>query len=282
MPPRLPRFIGDGRLSKALLGPELRAAVEGLPIADAGHGVDRFGLSRSGAARGIALTRFLYEHWFRVVSHDIEHVPASGAAVLAANHSGTLPVDALMLAHDLVRNRGRVARIAMDWFVPGLPWVNLVFIRGGGFSGTRGNFHALLEAGELLLAFPEGVPGIGKPFAERYTLQTWRRGHAELAIRHGAPIVPVGVVGAEEQMPQIARIEGFHVMGAPYLPIPATPVPLPVRIHLWYGEPIPIPSLYRPEHAHDAVAVDEAAERVKLAVRGLLARGLAERRGVFR
>lgn len=269
------------RVARRILSPALRDAVERLDLRDEGHGIDRFGLSRDGAARGLAVTRFLYERWFRVVSHGIEHIP-DGRVVLAANHSGTLPVDALMLAHDLARNRGRVARIAMDWFVPGLPWVNLLFVRAGGFGGTRGNFHALLEADELLLAFPEGVPGIGKPFSERYILQDWRPGHAELAIAHGAPIIPVAVIGAEEQLPQLARIEGVHVLGSPYLPIPATPLPLPVRIHLWYGEPIDVSSRYPRSAAGDAAAVHELAERVALAVRGLIARGLAERNGVFR
>ncbi|MCB9674358.1 MAG: acyltransferase family protein [Alphaproteobacteria bacterium] len=279
--PRLPRLLGKGLLSKLVLPPELEEIAETVRINDAGHGIDPFGLNRKGAYRGLALTYWLYEYWFRVESHDIHHVPAEGAAVLACNHSGMLPLDALMLAHDLMRNRRRPARIAMDYFVPGLPWVNLVFTRGGGFSGSRGNFHALIEAGELVLVFPEGVPGIGKPFSQRYQLQTWREGHVELAIEHGVPVVPVCVIGAEEQWPQVARIEGVEALGIPYIPIPATPVPLPVKYHIWYGEPIPIPSLYRREQAHDSGAVSEAAARVRSAVQDLITHGLAQRKGIF-
>ena len=282
--PLFPRLVGDGRLTRAVLPPELEEIGKLVPFEDAGHGIDVFGFNPQGAARGLAVTYWLYEYYFRVESHNAENIPAEGAAVMACNHSGMLPLDAMMCAHDVMRHSPghRAARIAMDHFVPQLPWVNLVFTRAGGFGGTRGNFHALLEAGQLMLVFPEGVPGISKPFSERYQLQAWRPGHAELAIAHAAPIVPMAVIGAEEQWPQIARIEGVNLFGIPHLPVPATPLPMPVKYHIWYGQPIPIPELYKPEQAKDAVAVREAADRVKNAVAGLIERGLAQRKGVFR
>ena len=133
------------------------------------------------------------------------------------------------------------------------------------------------------MIFPEGVPGIGKPFSERYQLQDWRVGHAELAIRHSAPVIPVAFIGPEEQMPQMARLERFgKVLGLPYLPIPASPIPLPVRYHIHYGEPIALHQDYRPEQADDPEVVNEAAHRVKTAVQGLIERGLEIREGVFR
>lgn len=283
-PIRWPRVFGQGRLTRLIIPEALQEIARRVPFQDAGHGIDIFGFNPRGAARALAMTYWLYEYYFRVESHGAEQVPVSGPAVLACNHSGMLPLDALMCAHDLLRNTPghRAARIAMDYFVPQLPWINLVFTRAGGVCGTRGNFHALLEAGELLMAFPEGVPGIGKHFSKRYQLQTWRPGHAELAIQHQAPIVPMCVIGAEEQWPQIARIEGIHAFGAPYLPIPLTPLPMPVKYHIWYGQPIDIPSLYRPEQARDADAVQEAAQRVKSAVAALIEHGLKQRRGIFR
>ncbi|TNE85402.1 MAG: acyltransferase family protein [Deltaproteobacteria bacterium] len=279
--PRLPRLTGNGHLSRLLLPKRLHPVAERVKLKDEGHGIDLFGLDRAGITRGLAVSWWLYEHYFRVESHGIEHVPSDGAAVLAANHSGTLPLDAMMLAHDLMRNRQRPVRIAMDYFVPGLPWINLLFTRAGGFSGTRGNFHALLDAGELVLAFPEGTVGIGKPFSQRYQLQTWRQGHVELAIEHQVPVVPIAVIGAEEQWPQIARIDGLESLGIPYLPIPATPMPLPVKYHLYYGEPIDIPSMFDASQVHDAAAVAEGAEMVRNAVERLIEHGLSERQGVF-
>ena len=132
------------------------------------------------------------------------------------------------------------------------------------------------------MIFPEGVPGIVKPFAERYQLQKFREGHAELAIRHRAPIVPVGVVGGEEQMPALFTSRRLgKLFGLPVVPVPAVPVPLPVRYHLLYGEPIPVHEDYTVEQADDPVVVAEAAGRVKAAVDALLKEGLSKRKGVF-
>jgi 1-acyl-sn-glycerol-3-phosphate acyltransferase len=131
------------------------------------------------------------------------------------------------------------------------------------------------------MIFPEGTPGIGKPFSERYKLQEWRKGHCELAIRHSAPIVPVAIVGAEEQMPLLLRIP-LRGGPIPYLPIPSTLVPLPVRYHIHYGEPIPVHEEFTPSDADDPEIVANAALRVKKAVQTLIDKGLSMRKGIFR
>jgi len=64
--------------------------------------------------------------------------------------------------------------------------------------------------------------------------------------------------------------------------VPATPIPLPVRIHILYGEPLRFDLEHRPEDADDPEIVRDAVRRVEEAVRALVARGLRERRGVFR
>ena len=134
----------------------------------------------------------------------------------------------------------------------------------------------------MLMIFPEGVPGIVKPWSERYQLQHFREGHAELAIRHRAPIVPVGIVGGEEQLPALFSSRRLgKLVGVPILPIPAVPVPLPVRYHLHYGEPIPVHEEFTPDQADDPAVVRETADRVKTAVEGLIRRGLDKRNGVF-
>ncbi len=259
-----------------------RVRLEEVRIADAGHGFDPFGLNIDGVALGLTVTRFLYERWFRVESRGIEHVPRAGGAILAANHSGTLPFDAAMIWADVARRTDppRVVRPVMDHFVGELPIVGTLFSRVGGVGGSRGNTRALLEAGELLLVFPEGTVGIGKPFRARYRLQEWRVGHAELAIRHGVPIVPVAVVGAEEQLPELVRLP-LRLFGAPYLPIPATPLPLPVHYHISYGEPIRVAERWEAARADDPAVASDAARVVKDAVQALLDEGVRARKGVF-
>jgi 1-acyl-sn-glycerol-3-phosphate acyltransferase len=250
-------------------------------LRDEGHGFDRLGLSRPGVRFALDLCQPFYEYWFRVDSRGVDHIPAEGPVIVALNHSGTLPFDALMAWADIVRRSEptRVPRVVMDHFVPQLPFVGTVFTRGGGTGGSRGNLHALLEDGALVMVCPEGTRGIGKRFSQRYTLQRWTPGHAELAIRHRAPVVPAAVIGAEEQMPQIARIP-ISLFGAPYVPL-APLLPFPVKYRIRYGAPIDLPADYPASAADDPDAVVEAAERVKRAVQDIIDAGLAERRGIF-
>jgi len=272
------------RWARRLMPPARLSRLEDVALQDAGHGYDPFGANREWIGFGAGTVRFLYDHWFRVQSHGAYNVPPTGPVVLASNHSGTLPFDGAMIWMDVLENTSppRLVRPVLDHFVPLLPIVGTYFARGGAVGGSRGNVRALLEAGEALLIFPEGVRGIGKPYRERYQLQHWTVGHAELALRHRAKVVPVAVIGAEEQMPQIARIErGAKLFGAPYLPVPATPLPLPVRYHIHYGAPISLYERYAPEEADEPEVLRTAAEEVKRAVEALIARGLEAREGVF-
>lgn len=250
---------------------------------DAGHGYDEFGLHPSTARWGLQAVKPLHDRYFRVTAHDAHHIPAEGPAVLAANHAGMLPFDAIMLVLNVLANTDppRLARTAMDHFVPLMPFIGTLFARCGAVAGSRGNFARLLDAGELVCAFPEGVPGISKPIWKRYQLQQWRQGHCELAIRHRSPVVPVAILGSEESWPQVGHIDAVQLFGAPYLPVPLTPLPLPVSFHIYYGEPIPLHEEHPPEDGDDPQVVTAAAARVKDAVAALVRRGLDERKGWF-
>lgn len=269
-------------LADALLGPAEREVARQLAFRDAGHGFDVLGFQPEAFAVAMGVCRFAYDRYFRVESHGSEHLPRSGAAILASNHSGLLPIDGAMIVADVVRHTSppRVARVIGDVFIPLMPWVGTVFSRIGVVAGSQGNFRHLLETGELVLVFPEGAPGIGKGWDKRYQLQDWRVGHAELALRHRVAVIPVAVVGAEEAWPELGRIDSFHVFGAPFLPIPATPLPLPVRFHVYYGEPLQLHDRFA--DPDDPSAVRDAAHAVKEAVEALIARGLSERKGLFR
>jgi 1-acyl-sn-glycerol-3-phosphate acyltransferase len=249
-----------------------------LKFQDEGHGYDAFGMHKDFVGVGLAITNALYKRYFRVQSYGSENIPETGACIVACNHSGTVPVDGMMLWTDVVRKTGRIPRAIADHFVPTLPIVGTFFSRGGMVGGSRGNARALLTKGEMLMIFPEGTPGIGKHFRDRYKLQTWRVGHAELAMRYGGSVVPTAVIGAEEQMPQIARIP-IKMGAVPYIPIPGTPIPLPVKYHIHYGEPVPLGELYSVDDADDPELVKEAAARVETSVRSLIKEGLRMRKG---
>ena len=136
------------------------------------------------------------------------NVPAHGRALLVANHAGIVPWDATMIGMALLREHPlpRHARfLVLNWAFD-LPWLSVAIRKVGGVAASPYNALRLLEHDQLVAVFPEGVKGTGKPFCERYRLQRFGRGgFVELALRSGAPIVPVAVVGSEEIHPKIAE-----------------------------------------------------------------------------
>ncbi|WP_448851669.1 1-acyl-sn-glycerol-3-phosphate acyltransferase [Corynebacterium sp. 335C] len=157
----------------------------------------------------------LYDTWFRTEATGLENIPADGAAILVSNHSGNIPVDALMTQVAVHRGTGRWSRLLAGDVAYAVPGVGALADRLGAVRADRANAHALLAAGELLADYPEGYRGLGKPYTARYRLQRFGRGgFAALALRHGAPIIPVAVVGAEEIYPQLgSAFRGASLLG---------------------------------------------------------------------
>ncbi len=269
-------------LSDAFLDEDARARCADLHVADEGHGFDVFGLSPDWVKGMFALFQPLYQHYFRVESHGIEHIPKEGAAILAANHSGMIPIDGTMIYCDVLHNSrpARVPRPVTDHFVPSLPLISTLYARCGTVGGSRGNVHALLSRGELVLVFPEGVPGIAKPFRDRYQLRPFRVGVVEMAIRHRVPIIPVALIGAEEQFPLRMQLP-LRLFGAPHLPVSVIPFPLPVRYHIHYGVPLPVYEGTSEADADNPQLVSEKSAQVEHAVQALIQQGLRMRKGLF-
>lgn len=259
-----------------------RVAIEAA-FHDEGYGYDIFGLHPPTLEWMLELCAPVYDRYFRVASDGIEHIPASGPAILVANHGGVLPVDAAMLCFDVLRKLDppRIPRAVADHFVPRLPLVSTLFARCGVVSGTHGNVAHLLDRGELIAIWPEGVTGPAKRFRDRYQIQAWRVGFAELAIRHRAPVVPVAIVGAEESWPLATKL-GVHWFGTPYLPVPAWPLPLPAHYHIQYGPPIYLDRGHGARDADDPAIVAAAAARVRTALERQIEDLRMVRRGVFR
>lgn len=250
-------------------------------------GYDPWGLHPQTIRSTILPALALYKYWFRVETHDIDRVPA-GRALLIANHAGQLPFDAAMLsvAMLLEAEPPRILRGMAEFWVSELPWVSIFAARGGAASGTPETCREMLEAGECVIAFPEGVRGMNKLYKDRYKLMRFGTGFMRLALEAQAPIVPVAVIGSEEQQPGFANVRRLgRMLGMPAFPItptfpllgPLGMLPLPVKYHLWFGEPMHFDGAPTDE---DAV-IDEKVDRVKAAITSLFDRGLRERRGVF-
>ena len=208
--------------------------------------------------------------------------------LLVANHSGQLPFDGLMIGAAMVLDRTppRMVRSMVERWVPQLPWISTLFARTGQIVGTPENCRRLLERDEAILVFPEGVRGIAKTFERRYQLQRFGSGFARLALATQTPVVPVGVVGAEEQAPALANLERVaRALRMPAFPItptfpalgPAGLLPLPTRYRIYFGPPLQLTGGAEADEAQ----IRSEVERVRLAVEGLVARGLSERTGIF-
>jgi 1-acyl-sn-glycerol-3-phosphate acyltransferase len=205
-----------------------------------------------------------------------------------ANHAGQLPFDAAMLGLALLMEARppRIARSMGEYWIPQLPWVSVLAARTGALVGTPQNCIHMLENGECVAAFPEGVRGMNKLFSQRYQLQRFGTGFMRLALETATPIVPVAIVGPEEQQPSFANLEGFaRMFGAPALPItltfpwlgPLGLLPLPVKYRIYFGEP----QHFEGEASDEDAIIDAKVEQVKAKIGGLLARGRREREGIF-
>jgi 1-acyl-sn-glycerol-3-phosphate acyltransferase len=246
---------------------------------DGEFGVDPFGFDPDYALAAIAPFVWLYKHYFRVETHGVEKVPA-GRVFLVGNHAGQIPIDgtmvgvAMLLEHD----PPRLVRAMTEKWAASLPFVSTVFARSGQIVGTPENCRRLLQMGEAVMVFPEGVPGISKLWPERYHLQEFGLGFMRLALETETPIVPVGIIGSEEQAPALLNLRSVgKLIGFPALPLTITPVPLPTKYRLYFGDPL----VFTGNADDEDTELDKKVRVVKTAVRGLLQQGLEEREHVF-
>ncbi|MCZ7684460.1 MAG: acyltransferase family protein, partial [Sandaracinaceae bacterium] len=198
---------------------------------------------------------------------------------------GQIPIDGLIIGTALMLDAEppRFPRSMVERWSAELPFVSVLFPRCGQVVGSPDNARRLLEQNEALVVFPEGSRGISKTFDQRYQLVDFGLGFMRLALETNAPIVPVAVVGGEEQLVSVANVRPL----AKLLGMPAFPVipqlflgmafPLPTRYRLYFGEPL----YFSGDPDDDDVIIEEKVQRVKQTVQSMVNRGLKERRGVF-
>ncbi|MEV4947557.1 lysophospholipid acyltransferase family protein [Streptomyces sp. NPDC053755] len=255
--------------------------------------VDEFGYDKELTDQVLmSLLRPLYAKYFRVEVKGIENIPAEGGALVVANHSGTLPLDGLMMQVAVHDNHpaGRHLRLLAADLVFMLPVVNELARKAGSTLACAEDAERLLRAGEIVGVMPEGFKGIGKPFGERYKLQRFGRGgFVSTALRAGVPIVPCSIVGAEEIYPMIGNAKTLaRVLGIPYFPItptfpwlgPLGAVPLPTKWTIQFGEPIATDG-YPLEAVEDPMLMFNLTDQVREQIQHTLYKLLVQRRSVF-
>ncbi|MCW2666772.1 MAG: phospholipid/glycerol acyltransferase [Frankiales bacterium] len=237
--------------------------------------------------------RPLYDSWFRVETRGLANVPDTGGALVVANHSGAIPLDAVMTALALLDHHPahRHLRMLGADLVFRLPVVAPLARKAGNTLACNADAERLLTAGELVGVWPEGFKGIGKPFSERYKLQRFGRGgFVNAALKTGVPIIPCSIVGAEETYPMLGNAKTLaRLLGLPYAPItPFFPwlgllgaVPLPSKWIIEFGEPIETAHLGGPAAAEDPMLVFNLTDQVRETIQSTLYTLLMQRRSVF-
>lgn len=275
---RMVRFAEDA------LGEELDARITRIRMHPNEAGFDPFGFDPGTARYALALSAFLHRFYFRTEVFGVEHVP-EGRVLVIANHSGQIPVDGLLIGTSLMLDAEppRFPRSMVERWSAELPFVSVFFPRCGQVVGSPDNARRLLDNDEALVVFPEGARGISKTYDQRYQLVPFGLGFMRLALETNTPIVPVGVVGGEEQLVSVANVQPLaKILGMPAFPvIPqllfGLAFPLPTRYRVYFGEPM----VFDGDPDDDDAVIGEKVAEVQATVQRMVDRGLERRRAVF-
>jgi 1-acyl-sn-glycerol-3-phosphate acyltransferase len=239
------------------------------------------------------LYEFLYHYWFRCEVEGIEHIPATGGALLVSNHAGALPPDAPMIAKAIKEEhpRPRPLHLTVEHFFKGYPGLAMLVNKIGGVPAHPANVHRLLcDEQQLVLVFPEGRKGTEKLYKDRYRLRRFGRGgFVEAAMRARAPIVPIAVLGAEEAMPTFAQV-GLLQRLTKLIYFPVTPLfphfgllgaaYLPAKFRIRFLEPIATDE-WGERPWDDKGLVQAVAEEVRARIQDELIDLVSQRRSVW-
>jgi 1-acyl-sn-glycerol-3-phosphate acyltransferase len=158
----------------------------------------------------------------------VDQIPREGPVILAANHASNL--DAIEIGAWLIPGLGRRIHWLGKKELFAWPIVGWTATHGGVHPVDRGGADVeafrlaqrILGEGQILFVFPEGTR------SPDGVLQEARDGLAVLALRSGAPIVPIGISGSSRVWPKGQRFPhpGGRVtirVGAPFRPADELP-----------------------------------------------------------
>jgi 1-acyl-sn-glycerol-3-phosphate acyltransferase len=289
VPAGLPASEPGGALATT---PDLRRFLPGI---EPERQVDDWGRSeRVADALDRVLLDFFYHLWFRVSVEGLEHVPASGPALLVSNHSGALPPDAVMIMKAVREEhpQARDVRVLVEHFFKGYPGFSMLLPKIGAVPAHPANVQRLLhDEDQLVLVFPEGAKGTTKLYKDRYKLRRFGRGgFVEAAMRAGSPIVPIALVGAEESQPVFTQLKLLkRLTGLIYTPltptfpllgIPGALAYLPAKFTIRFLPPVPTDAMGdRPWE--DKALVQTVANDIRFTIQEALFDMVGRRRSVW-
>jgi 1-acyl-sn-glycerol-3-phosphate acyltransferase len=256
----------------------------------ASYDCDPVGLDPVVAELAWHLLNYLYFDYFHVEVEGVEHVPMAGPALLVANHGGAaLPYDGAMLSLAVANEapRPRRVRVMGTEIFNMLPVVSHLFRKVGGAYAAREDAAFLLAGNRLVAVFPEGDRGFMKPISQAYQVQRFGRGgFIAMAEQHGAPVVPVAILGSEEVHPAwwssrtLARLVRlvWPEQRVEKMAVFLNPIPLPVRWRIRFLPPVP-PA--HPGEEPDPLEMLERTEQIRARIQDTLDRMITERTTLF-
>jgi 1-acyl-sn-glycerol-3-phosphate acyltransferase len=215
------------------------------------------------------ISRFFHSKIF-----GAENVP-DGPVLVVGNHA-LMGIDSFALMPELHKATGRFPRALGLRSLFDTPILGPILRECGAVPGTRDCACDLLASGEMVVVYPGGARDSMKGRGEQYRLR-WgsRRGFAHVAIRAGAPVVPIAAIGPDDVFPVLTRrgILGMDWLGNDRVPL-FLPLARRVPFRFWVGEPIRPPARDPDDPDDQARAF---ANRVKVELTHLIDHGLEER-----
>lgn len=271
-------------MSEDLLGEDIELRIERLKTLENEAGFDPFGFDPVTARYSLAVTAFLHRWYFRTEVFGLDNLP-EGRLLIVANHSGQLPIDGVIITTSLILDCDppRFSRNLVEKWAQELPFVSMFYSRSGQVVGDPDNARRLLAGEETLVVFPEGARGIAKPFDQRYQLVDFGLGFMRLALETNTPILPVAVVGGEEQYISVGNIKPLaKLLHMPVFPIVpqlflGMPLPLPVRYRLHFGTPM----TFQGDPDDDDEVISGKVKTVRDRIQGMVDDGVRSRPSVF-
>lgn len=169
-----------------------------------------------------------------------EHVPQTGPVLLAGNHSGILDGPLVFFVSPRPASLLTKSEVFVGPWARACGWLGLIPVHRG--QADRSALHAGLQhlaGGGALGVFPEGTRGSGG-------FDSITDGLAYLALRSGAPVVPIAVTGTGAALPKGATVPKLRA---------------PVRIA--FGPPVTVDPTGDPRARR---TVRDAAEQLRLAL----------------
>lgn len=193
---------------------------------------------------------FLFHDWWRVEFNGLEKLPKEGPALIVGNSGSFLPWPAFMLLYAMMSSRTNPRRVHI---VADLDWIkderlHAFLLQLGFVPFSSANMKRLFHKGELVAVFPEGVPGLAKPYMGRDRLNEFDWVKLLPGVDEGVTIYPLATLGCDEAIPILTNVDkvakllnlpAFPITPFfPWLPFPLNLGSLPTKWHMSIIKPL--------------------------------------------